>query len=49
MDVIILGTIQILRKGSFNNYVKKLRWVGGRSIVYDNKVDDPALFAKSVY
>ena len=36
-------------KGSFNNYVNKLRWVGGQSIVYANKVNDPSLFTESVY
>ena len=34
---------------SFNNYVNKLRWVGGQSIVYANKENNSMLFSKFVY
>ena len=37
------------QKGSFNNYVNKLRWVGGQLIVYGNKVNDPSLFTMFVF
>ena len=36
-------------KGSFNNYVNKLRRVGVESIVYTNKVYNSSLFTNFVY
>ena len=39
----------MLSRVLLNNYVDKLRWVGGQSIVYANKVNNLSLFTKSVY
>ena len=49
VDHRILICSSMLSRVSFNNYVNKLRWVGGQSIVYANKENNSMLFSKFVY